>query len=403
MADRPRLHRRAYRAKEDWGAENDVQGHIQPPQGSMPQWPVRRISRKGAAATVLGKSAAATVLGAAEDNSSSTLLAKLWGVLGKSSTQKLYDSQDLSRQDECPWQNGVPKPAPILQHAPAIGESWKQHPGWFSKSSSEERQRELLSGLGSKTELLVELKPTPVLLPPPQAPTAAIVAIDVETSDWCPLSSLLTQQEHFRVGCCSDHRNALGCICQIGWAVFRPASRCWDREWGGSWTETVESHIVRLPAGEEIASKAEIIHGLTTEDCADGEDFEEVIDRLCSLLAHGALLVAYNLPHECLAFCREFQKRGIAETSKAKTLMEALRRGRCAAELVRDQVGSFQRLQDAYKSFLPGTMIGPCHDAGIDAAMAGRIYLHLKAGAREFDQKWTLETRSDHIATSGGA
>ena len=224
-----------------------------------------------------------------------------------------------------------------------------------------------------------------------------VVGLDVETSDWSRACSFQAQDSHLRgarsrrskslcegesqgdsqmelgmcqasVGgvCDKNHRIDLGCICQVGWAIFRCSSESYYV------AEDPVSLIVLLPDGERVAEKANKYNGICDSDCAKGLDFEDAMQRLTKVLEEtGAKIVCHNLAHEALVFCRELQKRDLS----LPVIMNAIVEGECTNQMTKRCHGTLKKLSAAYE-MIPGAPALRAHDAGQDAAMAGRLYLH---------------------------
>ena len=108
-----------------------------------------------------------------------------------------------------------------------------------------------------------------------------IVGLDVETSGWDTKSSFTAQERHLRQNLCSeDHTRDAGCICQLGWAVFRPSG---DGEYHEKPPTTL---TVQLPASEFFTTSGLDWHrkngtGLNDDVCRqDGMNFEDALGLL---------------------------------------------------------------------------------------------------------------------------
>ena len=224
-----------------------------------------------------------------------------------------------------------------------------------------------------------------------------VVGLDVETSDWSRACSFQAQDSHLRgarsrrskslcegesqgdsqmelgmcqasVGgvCDKNHRIDLGCICHVGWAIFRCSSESYYV------AEDPVSLIIRLPDSERVAEKASKYNGIGDNDCAKGLYFDDAMTRLTKVLEEsGAKIVCHHLAHEASVFCRELQKRDLS----LPVIMNAIVEGECTNQMTQSCYGALKKLSAAY-GVIPGAPALRAHDAGQDAAMAGRLYLH---------------------------
>lgn len=241
------------------------------------------------------------------------------------------------------------------------------------------------------------------------SPPPVVIGIDFETSDWDSNCSFNAQNLHHSKGfpCHDDHRRDSGTICQVGYAVFHrlPATAADDPRAPGSGTsphhrldatksscalyraEDPVSVVVKLPEGEAMSKKAELLHKITGDMCLKGEDFADTLEPLRRLVEEAeypkrGVLVAHNLPHESLVLCRDLQKRGLSV--KFQGLQRAFHDAAyCTAKETNFRFGHRGwRLADAYRACCPRDAPQfQAHLAGDDAAMCGRLFIQY-LGAR---------------------
>ena len=208
-----------------------------------------------------------------------------------------------------------------------------------------------------------------------------LVGLDVETSDWDDNITFLKQTQHFKAGfpCQVDHAQCTGCICCLGYCVFR---RCSDDN-SIYVVEKPVSSVIQLAKGETISKKAFVFHGLSDAVCVHGEELFAALRPIIVLLKQGAQICCHNLAHATLVFCRELQKRGLQVSphctkEDAALLMRCLYEGHCTLAPAHQRNGRyFNGLSDEYQRvFAPSTSIWNALGPGRDAYQCGSLFLH---------------------------
>ena len=208
-----------------------------------------------------------------------------------------------------------------------------------------------------------------------------LVCLDVETSDWDANITFIKQTQHFEAGfpCQVDHAHCTGCICCLGYCVFR---RCSDDN-SIYVVEKPVSCVIQLSKGETISEKAFAFHGLSDAVCVHGEELFAALRPIIALLKQGAQICCHNLAHATLVFCRELQKRALQESphftkEDAALLMRCLYEGHCTLALGKQRNDQyFNSLSDEYRRvFAPSIPIWNAFGPGRDAYQCGRLFLH---------------------------
>ena len=208
-----------------------------------------------------------------------------------------------------------------------------------------------------------------------------LICLDVETSDWDANITFFKQTQHFEAGfpCQVDHAHCTGCICCLGYCVFR---RCSDDN-SIYVVEKPVSSVIQLTKGETISEKAFAFHGLSDAVCVHGEELFAALRPIIALLKQGAQICCYNLAHATLVLCRELQKRGFQESphctkEDATLLMRCLYEGHCTLALGKQRNDRyFNSLSDEYRRvFTPSIPIWNALGPGRDAHQCGSLFLH---------------------------
>ena len=207
-----------------------------------------------------------------------------------------------------------------------------------------------------------------------------LIGLHVHTSDWDDQMTGAQQRYHFRQGfpCQSDHTTSKGYICGLGFCVFTcrsPGSNIYVAE------EPV-SIVVQLPDTGSISAQAFRFHGISDAACLHGQDLSIALQPIIALLRQRAQICCHNLPHQTLAFCREFQKRTLMRSPSlsagdTRLLLNSLYRGHCTMELSKEGNGAYRSLAEVYQHWFGGTSgADGARDPGQNAYKCGCLFSH---------------------------